>query len=62
MKKVVMSFVGISAILAISSPHAEVIYQQVVTGTYGQASGSSASGYAAVNVSVDGSDTARLVT
>lgn len=61
-KAVLMGLAGISAALVVSAASAEVIYQQVVSGTYGQASGYTADGFAGVNVSVDGSDTARLVT
>lgn len=45
-----------------SSANAGVVYQYVTSGTYGQASGYSANGFAGVNVSVNGTNTATLVT
>lgn len=50
-----------SAMSFVSSANAEVIYRHVTSGTYGQASGYSATGFAGVNVSVDGTDTATLM-
>jgi triacylglycerol esterase/lipase EstA (alpha/beta hydrolase family) len=61
MKKAIkLSLVGAAALLAVSVASAEVIFQQVVSGNYGQASVYTADGFAAVNVSVDGSGTAFL--
>jgi len=61
-KALLMGLTGISAVLAACTASAEVIYQQVTSGTYGQASGYSENGFAGINVSVNGTDTARLVT
>lgn len=62
MKRIALFCLGVSAVMATSTASAGVLYQQVTSGTYGQASGYSAEGFAGVNVTVDGSDTARLVT
>lgn len=60
------AFVGslalISAMSLAVSANAGVIYHNVTSGTYGQASGYTADGFAGVNISVNGTSTARLVT
>ena len=63
MKKVFLAIAGIGALLAVSAVNAGVLYQNVVSGTYGQAFGYTASGdFAGISVTVDGSNSATLVT
>lgn len=63
MRKIVLAGLAIaSASLITLTANADVVYQQVVSGTYGQANGYSNGSYAGINISVDGSGTARLVT
>jgi len=63
MKKIVLAISGLGAVLAVSSASAGVLYQNVVSGTYGQASGYSASGdFAGISVTVDGTNSVTLIT
>lgn len=63
MKKNVISWLALfSTAFFTFTANAEVVYQHVVSGTYGQATGSSNGAYAGINVSVDESGTARLIT
>ena len=61
MKKVIcMSMVGASALLAVSAVSAEVLFQQVVSGNYGQVNAYTDDGFAAMSVSVDSTGRAFL--
>lgn len=64
-KKTLFGFgvLGMAALSSAFSVNAEVLYQAVESSTYGQANGANSIGeFAGVNVTVDGSDTARLIT
>ncbi len=60
-KSLMLGILSVAALLTVASANAGVLYSQVTSGTYGQASGYTDAGYAAVNFSTDGT-TARLIT
>jgi len=62
MKKMIVSLFVVPISLAALTANADVVYQQVISGTYGQAFTYSGGDYAGLNISVDGAGTARLVT
>ena len=62
MKKMIVSLLVVPVSLAALTANADVVYQQVVSGTYGQAFVNTGSDYAGLNISVDGAGAARLVT
>jgi hypothetical protein len=63
MRKIVLiGFAALCASLAALTASADVVYQQVISATYGEASGSSNGSSANINISVDDSGTARLIT
>lgn len=62
MKKIAVAVVVVTASVVALTANADVVYQQVVSGTYGQAFTYSGGTYAGINISMDDSGEARLVT